>query len=260
MKITTFNCNSIRARIPALSQWLACNNPDILCFQETKVMDKDFPADFFESAGYPHMAVRGQKSYNGVAVVSRIPLDDISRDLYNEGDEQARFISVSVSGLRLINVYVPQGFAVGSEKFDYKLKWMEDLVAFVKESYTPQMPLIITGDFNITADERDIYDPDAFEGEVSCTDKERKLLSSLISWGLTDLFRLHEKNGGHFTFWDYRVPNALQRNVGWRIDYILATEPVSSNCKKVHIDKESRLLPKPSDHAFVTAEIDWDKN
>ena len=258
MEITTFNCNSIRARIPALSQWLTYNNPDIICFQETKVRDEDFPVGFFESAGYPHIAVRGQKSYNGVAVASRIPLDNISRDLYKEGDEQARFISVSVAGLRLINVYVPQGVAVGSEKFDYKLKWMEDLIAFVKESYTSQTPLIMAGDFNITKDERDIYDPDAFEGKVSCTDEERKLLSSLVSWGLTDLFRLHEEGGGHFTFWDYRVINAFQRNIGWRIDYLFATEPVSNNCKKVHIDKLSRLLPKPSDHAFVTAEIDWD--
>jgi len=260
MKITTFNCNSIRARIPALSQWLPENNPDIICFQETKVTDNDFPFIFFESTGYPHIAVRGQKSYNGVAVASRIPLDDISRDLYKDGDEQARFISVSAAGLRLINVYVPQGFAVGSEKFDYKLKWMEDLITFVKESYSPRTPLVIAGDFNITIDGRDIYDPEAFEGEVSCTDEERKLMASLISWGLTDLFRLYEKDSGHFTFWDYRVANALQRNVGWRIDYLLATEPVSRNCKKVHIDKMSRLLPKPSDHAPVTVEIDWDLN
>ena len=257
MKITTFNCNSIRARIPALSEWLICNDPDIICFQETKVIDKDFPFNFFESAGYSHIIVRGQKSYNGVAVVSRIPLNNISKSLYHEDDEQARFISVTVAGIRIINVYVPQGFAVGSEKFDYKLKWMEDLIAFVKESYTPQMPLIIAGDFNITRDDRDIYDPDSFKNEVSCTDEERKLFSSLIAWGLTDLFRLHEENSGHFTFWDYRVPNALQRNIGWRIDYLLATESISSNCKKVYIDRESRLLPKPSDHVFVTAEFDW---
>lgn len=254
MKIATFNTNSVRARLAAVTGWLERERPDILCLQETKAQDKDFPAEEFGAAGY-EAVFRGQKSYNGVAVLSRSSPERIRRDLYEGGDEQARFISAEIQGLTVINVYVPQGYAVGTEKFEFKLQWLQDLLAYVKKSFDPALPLLVAGDFNVALEPIDVYDPDKFRGEVCFHPDEQSILREFLDWGLVDIFRKHETAGGHFTFWDYRIPNALKRKMGWRIDYILCTSPMAKKSKRVWIDREARLQPKPSDHTFLVAEF-----
>lgn len=255
MKIATFNANSIRARRTIIQDWLRQERPDVLSIQETKVQDKDFPADLFDSCGY-HVVFRGQKSYNGVAVATRIPVSRVRMDLSDSGsDEEARFISLRAGSIPLINVYVPQGRAVGTDAFHKKLGWLRSLVEHVKSTYDPAGPLLMTGDFNVARDARDVYDPEGLEGEVCFHPEERAVLQELLDWGLVDVFREHQPEGGHYTFWDYRIPSGLKRNMGWRIDYILATAPLAGTCVHVHIDTEARGLDKPSDHTFLTAEF-----
>jgi exodeoxyribonuclease III len=255
MKFATFNTNSIRARLPIIKDWLDREGPDVLCVQETKVQDKDFPADPFEEAGY-HVIFKGQKSYNGVAIISRIPPDDIRLNLYDEEeDEQARFISARIGGIPVINVYVPQGFQVGTDKFAYKLSWLNDLLKHIKENYDPAQPLFVAGDFNVALEPIDVFDPEKFKGEVGFHPDEQAIMRQFPDWGLVDVFRKHEPAGGHYTFWDYRIPNALKRKMGWRIDYILATAPLAEKSIRVRIDTDARMLEKPSDHTFLVAEF-----
>jgi exodeoxyribonuclease III len=255
LKIATFNTNSVRARLPITLDWIKREKPHILCLQETKVQDQDFPAGEFESSGF-RAIFKGQKSYNGVAIITNLDVDKIRTDLYDKGDSDARFLSAVMGGIQVINVYVPQGYEVGSEKFAYKLKWLNDLFSHVKTSYKPSDPLIITGDFNVALEDIDVWDPEKFRGEVCFHPDEQKIIRNLLEWGFRDIFRKHEPGGQHYTFWDYRIPNALKRKMGWRIDYILATVPLEKKSKAVSIDKEARLLPKPSDHTFLTAEFD----
>lgn len=254
MKLATFNANSVRTRMPVIINWLQKENPDVLCLQETKVQDKDFPAGPFEKAGY-HISHRGQKSYNGVAIASRESTTQVRYDLYEQGDEQARFISAVISNISIINVYVPQGFAVDSEKFEFKLLWLRDLFSFIKERYNPGDPLIISGDFNIALTPGDVYDPETLEGEVGFHPLERALMREILDWGLIDIFRKHHREDGHYTFWDYRIPNALKRKMGWRIDYILATKSLAEESLGSRIDTDPRSGPKPSDHTFLIAEF-----
>ena len=180
MKIATFNANSIRIRMPIIIDWLGQEQPDILCLQETKVQDKDFPASSFQEAGY-EIIFKGQKSYNGVALATKLPAVDIRYDLYEQGDEQARFISALIGGISIINVYVPQGFAVGSDKFEYKLRWLRDLQTFVSENYSPQDPLIVTGDFNVALEPADLYDPEGLAGEIGFHPYERALMKEILN-------------------------------------------------------------------------------
>ena len=254
MKFATFNTNSIRARLSIVRDWLVREQPDVLCLQETKVQDKDFPADPLEEAGY-QVIFKGQKSYNGVAIISRIPADEILLNLYDKDDEQARFISARIGDIPVINVYVPQGFAVGTDKFEYKLSWLNDLLAHIKEDYDPNQPLLMAGDFNVALEPIDVFDPEKFKGEVCFHPDEQAIMRQFLDWGLVDVFRKHEPGGGHYTFWDYRIPNALKRKTGWRIDYILATAPIAKKSARVWIDTEARLLEKPSDHTFLVAEF-----
>lgn len=255
MKLATFNTNSVRARLPIILEWLEKESPHILCLQETKVQDTDFPVGQFEEAGYKSV-FRGQKSYNGVAVVSRLKADKVRRDLKDEGDSDARFLSARIGGINLINVYVPQGYAVGTEKFEYKLSWLKELLVYIKNTHKSTESLIVTGDFNVALDEKDVWDPEKMRGEVCFHPDEQRILREIIEWGLIDIFRKHETGSGHYTFWDYRIPNALKRKMGWRIDYILATAPVAAKSKSITIHKGARLLPKPSDHTFLAAEFD----
>jgi len=254
MKIATFNTNSIRARLPIIMGWLGREQPDVLCLQETKVQDKDFPLKGFEEAGY-RVIFRGQKSYNGVAIISKHTLDEIRMDLYEGGDEDARFISARILNVPVLNVYVPQGFAPGTEKFEYKLQWLRDLLTHVKNDYDPGLPLLISGDFNVALEPLDVFDPEGLQGEVGFHPDERAIMKEYLSWGLVDVFRAHQPEGGHYTFWDYRIPNALKRKMGWRIDYILATAPLAENAMTAWIDSDARLLEKPSDHTFLVAEF-----
>jgi len=256
MKFATFNTNSIRARLPIIKDWLDRERPDVLCVQETKVQDKDFPADPFEEAGY-HVIFKGQKSYNGVAIISKLPPDDILLNLYDKEDEQARFLSARIGDIPVINVYVPQGFAVGTDKFEYKLSWLNDLLKHIKENYDPAQPLLVAGDFNVALEPIDVFDPEKFKGEVGFHPDEQAILRQFPDWGLVDVFRKHEPAGDHYTFWDYRIPNALKRKMGWRIDYILATAPLAEKSIRVRIDTDARMLEKPSDHTFLVAEFHY---
>lgn len=253
--IATFNANSIRARLDLVSQWLDREQTDILCLQETKVQDPDFPSRPFEKAGY-HTLFRGQKSYNGVAILTKHAPEKIRKSLYGHDEEDARFISAVIQDIPVINVYVPQGFAVGTDKFEYKLRWLRDLLAFVKNNYTADCPMILAGDFNIALEPIDLFDPEKYRGQVTFHPDEQAIFREFLDWGLVDVFRKHHPEGGHYTFWDYRIPNALKRNMGWRIDYILATACLAEKSRKAWIDTRARALPKPSDHTFLAAEFD----
>ena len=250
----TFNTNSVRSRIEIILDWLDRQRPDILCLQETKVQEKDFPASAFETAGY-HAVFRGQKSYNGVAIISKLRPEKIRTDLHDGHDEEARFISAVINDIPVINVYVPQGVAPGTEKFEYKLRWYKDLLSHIKDHYNPDLPLILTGDFNVALEPTDVFDPERFRGQVCFHPDEQAAMKEFLDWGLVDIFRKHQPEGGHFTFWDYRIPNALKHKMGWRIDYILATAPLAEKSQNSWIDTQARALPKPSDHTFLVSEF-----
>lgn len=254
MRFATFNCNSIRARLQIIINWLDKEKPDILCLQETKVQDKDFPVKRLEATGY-HVIFKGQKSYNGVAILSRHDPVDVRTYLENP-EEDARFLSAVICNIPVLNVYVPQGFSPESEKFIYKLAWLKNLLDHLNGNYDPTQDLILAGDFNVALEAKDVYDPEGLKGEVGFHPEEQAALRKLLNWGLVDIFRKHEPNGGHYTFWDYRIPNAFKRKMGWRIDYILATSSLAHKSKGCWIDTEARLLPKPSDHTFLVAEFD----
>lgn len=255
MKIATFNTNSVRARLPIIKNWLIDEQPDILALQETKAQDKDFPVDDFEELGY-HAIIKGQKSYNGVAVISRHKPENVRKKLYEGEDEQARFLSVDVSGITIINIYVPQGFAPDTEKFTYKLKWLEDLLEYINSNYTSSDPVILLGDFNVAMDTRDVYDPEGKKGSAGFHPHEQALLNKFFNWGFVDIFRKYYSEAEHYTFWDYRIPNALKRKRGWRIDYIAATNPLAEKSTAIKVDTIPRTLERPSDHTFLVAEFD----
>ncbi len=257
LKVATFNANSIRARLPIVLAWLERQQPDLLCLQETKAQDPDFPAAALGEAGY-RSSIRGQKSYNGVAVLSRREPDAVRGSLGGEPGEEARFLETRFGDLTVISVYVPQGVAVGSEKFRYKLDWLRGLLDHLERRHRPDSLLLMGGDFNVALEPLDVHDPQAMDGQVCFHPEERKALRRLLEWGLADLFRKHEPCGGHYTFWDYRIPNAFKRHMGWRIDYLLATAPLARRSRRVWIDTAPRLEPKPSDHTFVVAEFEDD--
>jgi exodeoxyribonuclease III len=191
-----------------------------------------------------------------VAILSRQQPLEIRKGLYDDGNEEARFLSITVSGITIINIYVPQGVAPGTDKFAYKLKWLNDLLTYIDTHYSPNDPLIILGDFNVAMENKDVYDPEGLRGSVGFHPYEQALISRFFDWGFTDIFRKHNKEHGQFTFWDYRIPNGLKRNMGWRIDYIIATEPIARKSISAHIDIRPRQLERPSDHTFLVAEID----
>lgn len=255
MKCATFNVNSIRARLPRLLEWLGENSPDILCLQETKVQDKDFPVEPLKEAGY-HTSFRGQKSYNGVAILSRSPMEPVDPFPALGQEGEARLVMGKWGDLLVVNAYVPQGVEVGSEKFQYKLSWLEGLGDYIASTCDPRAPLLVAGDFNVALEPEDVFDPKGMAGGVGFHPDEQARLRRLLDWGLVDVFRKHVQGGGHYTFWDYRIPNGLKRNLGWRIDYILASAPVAEKSRKAWIDVASRGLPKPSDHTFLVAEFD----
>ncbi|MDB4444199.1 exodeoxyribonuclease III [bacterium] len=254
LKVATFNTNSIRARLPIITDWLDNAQPDVLFIQETKVQDKDFPRSPFEEKGY-NVLFKGQKSYNGVATFSKAPFDDTRLSLYDGGDEDARFLSATIEGVTMINVYVPQGFAVGSEKFEYKQRWLKDFLSYIKNNFDSSDPLLLAGDFNVALEPIDVYDPEKLQGEVGFHPDEQAILREFLAWGFVDIFRKHEPEGNHYTFWDYRIPNGFKRNLGWRIDYILATKPLADKSQRAWVDTEPRTRQKPSDHTFLVAEF-----
>jgi len=254
MRFATWNVNSLRARMERLLPWLESVRPDVLCLQETKVQDEQFPREPLEELGY-ELAVHGQRTYNGVAILSRVGLEDVTRGMGDgEGDER-RVIGATVDGgLRVLNVYAVNGESAGSEKYRHKLRWMKRLHDFVDEHYDPREELVVCGDFNCTFDDRDVYDPVGWRGRVLCSEPERDALAQLMSCGLFDALRRFESHGGVYTWWDFRT-GAFARNHGLRIDHLLMSAPTLARCRGVRVDRIARAGPKPSDHAPLVAEL-----
>jgi exodeoxyribonuclease III len=254
MKIATWNVNSIRKRLDRVIPWLAEHGPDVLCLQETKVEDSAFPRTDFEAVGY-HVLCHGQKTYNGVALLSREPLRDPVKGFGDGGDDaQARFLLAGAGDLKVGSVYVPNGQAVGSEKFSYKLEWLARWRRWLDGKMDPSAPIVLCGDLNVALDDRDVYDPAAWKDQVLCHPAERAALAKVCGWGLSDAFRLHNQEAGHFTWWDYRQL-AFPKNMGLRIDFVLCSAPLAARCTSVTIDRNARKGKEPSDHAPVIAEF-----
>lgn len=255
-KVASFNVNSIRARKELLVDWLSANQPDVICLQETKVMDTDFPKEDFERAGYQCL-YKGQKSYNGVAIMSPHPMKLIDTDLGTVAEPgEARILAAVVKNIPVINTYIPQGQSPESSKFAYKLSWIRNLRDYFNRNFHPDQPLLWMGDFNVAPDPMDVHNPKRLLGHVGFHPEEHEALNYVQEWGFQDVFRLHQSEGGHFTFWDYRVPKVLERNLGWRIDHIWATAPLASLSTRAWIDREPRKQVKPSDHTFILAEFE----
>ena len=254
MKIATWNVNSLRVRLPQVLDWLQRQRPDVLCVQETKIEDKDFPHAAINEAGY-EVVYCGQKTYNGVAIISRDTPDAVVTALPGAEDVQKRLIVATVGGVRIINVYVPNGAAVGSEKYAYKLDWLQRLTDYLAAELERHALVAVLGDYNIAPEDRDVHDPGAWEGSVLVSDEEREAWRGLRVLGLADVFRQFEQPEGSYSWWDYRAA-AFRRNMGLRIDHILCNAPLAQRCQACYIDTEPRRLPRPSDHAPVVAELD----
>ncbi len=294
MKIASFNVNSLRARLPIVLRWLTEHQPNVLCVQETKVQDADFPVDAFSDSGYKYV-FKGQKSYNGVAIFSRSQISDVKFGFDDEPKDEARliraeikpvrklgrgptrrdarrvcdtsrqapqrtgrsFLSNGVNGISIVNSYVPQGYLPESEKFEYKLNWFNRLLTFFDKNFKPTDLVLWVGDFNIAPEPIDVYDPEGLSGHVCFHPEVHKKLEKIMQWGFVDVFRMHCKEAGQYTFWDYRLRNSFKRDLGWRLDHIMATQPLAKLCTACCIDKEPRTKDRPSDHTPVVAEFDW---
>jgi exodeoxyribonuclease III len=253
MKLATWNVNSLKVRLPHLLDWLASARPDVVCLQETKLEDLKFPREALESAGY-RAAFTGQKTYNGVAILARAPLAEIAAGIPGFADEQKRVLSATVESTRIACLYAPNGQAVGSEKYEYKLRWYEALREWLRSELARHPRLAVLGDLNIAPEDRDVHDPKAWAGQVHVSEPERAALRALIGLGLEDSFRLFEQPEKSFSWWDYRMA-AFRRNAGLRIDHILLSSGLALRCRTCIIDKAPRKLERPSDHTPVIAEI-----
>jgi exodeoxyribonuclease-3 len=251
MRIATWNVNSLKVRLPQVLDWLAAHRPDALCLQETKLEDKAFPFAEIEAAGYRAIH-NGQKTYNGVALLARDEPAEVSRDIPGFDDPQKRVIAATIGGVRLVCAYFPNGQAVGSGKYDYKLRWLAALTGWLKDELVRHPKLALLGDFNIAPEDRDIYDPKAWAGQVLCSEPERAAFRALEALGLRDAFRLFEQPEKSFTWWDYRMM-AFRRNMGLRIDHILISPTLQ--CASCAVDREPHKHERPSDHAPVVAEL-----
>jgi len=255
MKIASFNVNSIRARLPIVIDWLTEESPDVLCVQELKCQDKDFPQKAFQEINY-NMAFKGEKSYNGVAILSKLLIKDVKMGFNEEETYGPRLITATINNILIINTYVPQGFAPDSEKFIEKLDWFKNFHAFLNKNFDPEMPLVWLGDFNVAPEGIDVYDPEKLYGHVGYHPDEHAALKRLKDWGFVDIFRKHNPGPDQFTFWDYRIKNAVKRNLGWRIDHIWATKSLANKSVDCWIDREPRLREKPSDHTPIIVEFE----
>jgi exodeoxyribonuclease-3 len=255
VKIATWNVNSITARLPLVLKWLEAVRPEALCLQETKCTDDKFPAAAFEELGYRSEAF-GQRTYNGVAILSRSAIERVERGFPDDDESaQARLLSATVEGVRIVNVYVPNGQFVGSDKYRFKLEWMGRLRALFDEQYKRSEAVLLCGDFNVAPDERDVHDPALWQGRILFSKRERAALEHIKGWGFEDAFRLHTEEGGHFSWWDYRQ-GSFRRNAGLRIDHIWVSQPLAARSTATWIDTEPRTWERPSDHTPVVTEIE----
>ncbi len=253
MKIATWNVNSLNVRLPHVLEWLASAEPDVLVLQEIKQVTEAFSEEAFKEAGYQAIA-SGQKTYNGVAVISRKPAVDYVTDFPGFDDPQRRILASTIDGVRIINLYVPNGHSVGSEKYEYKLGWLAALRSFLEDELKTHGKLVVLGDFNIAPENRDVYDAEKWGDDILCSPAEREALAKVTSLGLTDVFRNFEQPAKTFSWWDYRAAG-FRRNAGLRIDLILASDAMAATCQASYIDREPRTWERPSDHTPVIAEF-----
>tara|TARA_B100001105_G_C22381108_1_gene439719 strand:+ start:730 stop:1494 length:765 start_codon:yes stop_codon:yes gene_type:complete len=253
LKLATWNVNSLAVRLPQLLDWLAQHQPDAVVLQETKLTDDKFPHEALSAAGY-HPQWFGQKTYNGVALLSRTPAEGIVKNIVGVEDEQARVIAGTVEGVRVIGAYFPNGQAPGSDKFAYKMRWLDGLRAWLAQEMAAHPQLVLMGDFNIAPEDRDVHDPVAWAGQIHCTPEERGHFAALLEMGLVDAFRLFEQPPKSWSWWDYRNL-AFRKNQGLRIDHILVSPALKARVTACHIDKLPRKNERPSDHAPVVVEL-----
>ena len=265
MQIASWNVNSVRTRLDHVLNWLEHTEADLLALQETKVDDPQFPMEPFLKRGY-QVQIHGQKAYNGVALISRTPLDDVRMGFCAELEDdtdakelgaQKRVISALIDGIRVVNLYVPNGSSLRSDKYDYKLAWLSCLERYLRAIQTRDEPLCVVGDFNIGLEARDLPDPDRLSGGIMASDRERDALRAALGPDLQDAFRLFEPNSGHWSWWDYRS-GAWDRDRGWRIDHIYLNETLRELARSCAIDKQERGRIQPSDHAPVVVDLAWD--
>lgn len=254
MNLATWNVNSLKVRLPHLLQWLQTHPVDVLCLQETKLTDDKFPLTQINDAGY-QVVFSGQKTYNGVAILSRTPLTDVVRNNPHFDDPQQRLLAATTGGMRIICAYVPNGQAVDSDKYAYKLSWLAALRLWLAEELARHPQLAVLGDYNIAPEDRDVHDPLEWAGKIHCSEPERAALTALGALGLQDAFRLFEQADKSFSWWDYRMMG-FRRNRGLRIDHILLSGALAARCTACAIDREPRTWEQPSDHAPVTATLD----
>ena len=255
MKIVSWNVNSLKVRLEQVLQWSKQNSPDVLAIQETKLTDDKFPADEIKAAGW-HVVYSGQPTYNGVCIISSSPASDVITDIDGLDDPQRRILAATIDDVRIINLYVVNGSEPESEKYIYKMHWLEQVINFISQQMQEHENVVVLGDFNIAPDDRDVYDADYWRGKILCTDKERAKLEGILDLGFDDSFRLLHDDGGHYSWWDYRM-GGFPRNLGLRIDLILTNEPMSEMLTSAYIDKEPRAWERPSDHTPVVAEFDY---
>ena len=257
MKLASWNVNSLKVRLPQLLEWLARHAPDVVCLQETKLEDGKFPLLEIEAAGY-RCASSGQKTYNGVAILSRSALADVTTGIPGFPDDQKRVIAASVGqgaeGIRVVCAYVPNGQTVGSEKYEYKLAWLAAFRSWLEQELISHTRLAVLGDYNVAPENEDVYDPKAWEGQVLFSVPEREAFRNLLALGLRDAFRMFTQKEKSFTWWDYRM-NGFKRNLGLRIDHVLLSSELASRCRACAIDLEPRRTERPSDHAPIVAEL-----
>ncbi|HID81834.1 MAG TPA: exodeoxyribonuclease III [Chromatiales bacterium] len=254
MKIASWNVNSLRVRLPQVLDWLASSNVDVLALQETKMTDDQFPQDEIEAAGY-QVVFSGQKTYNGVAIISKSPATNIVTDVPDLDDPQRRILGATIDGIRILDLYVVNGQEVGSEKFQYKLNWLEKVHDYIAEDIKENENYVVLGDFNIAPTDEDVHDPEAWHERILCSTPEREALKEIMALGFDDSFRLFKQEEKQFSWWDYRAA-AFRRNMGLRIDLILTSKALSEKCRSSIIDKEPRGWERPSDHTPVVADIE----
>ncbi len=254
-KIATWNVNSLKVRLPHVLQWLESEKPDVLALQETKTIDENFPVKEINNAGY-QVSYIGQKTYNGVATICKSPIETLANSIPDYEDEQRRVLAINSEGVTVLNLYIPNGSEVDSDKYRYKLEWFSKLHPFIKKLQKENDRLIILGDFNIAPEDQDVHDTEAWQGSVLVSPAERDEFEKLLSHGMKDCFRLFDQEEKSFSWWDYRAA-AFRRGRGLRIDHILASEALSESCRACYIDKEPRKLERPSDHTPVVAEFDF---